>query len=97
MEFMGCHSLFLKRQEFEHEKEFRLIVNCPEQLIGRDAISININTNKLIKSIKLDPRISEDKYQLFKKIIQELGYTGKIEQSKLYNPPIMNIKLKGVI
>ena len=62
---------------------------------GRDKISIQIDINKLIKSIRFDPRIDEDKYLLFKKIIKDLGYTGNIEKSQLYNPPKMKINLKG--
>jgi len=84
-------SLFIKRKEFEHEKEVRLIIHktakdeysYPEEVMKTN-IKFEINPNDFIEEITLDPRLNEMQTQLYLDIIKSSGYMGKVNKSTLY-------------
>lgn len=83
-------SLFIKRKEFSHEKEVRLIIhkniNEEEEAKGIEHthIQLKIEPNELIDEITFDPRIKEEDFKTCKQIIKNMGYTKMITKSKLY-------------
>lgn len=79
---------FMKRNEFEHEAEFRVIIMLDsEQLKGYKQykrLAYHIDEN-FIEEFCLDPRLSEEKFQQYKDKLINLGIKSEIIQSKLYN------------
>lgn len=85
------NSLFIKRMEFKHEYEVRIIIqkkadheedyfdNCE-----RKFIKLPIDPNEFIEEITLDPRMSDEQFKLYAKVFKNAGYIGKIGKSKLY-------------
>lgn len=78
-----ARSLLLKRTEFEHEQEVRLILTMGTG----STVSIDINAHELIDEIVFDPRIDRNIYEAFSKQLVSLGYKKKIRQSSMYTLP----------
>jgi len=92
--------LLIKRLEFEHEHEARIIYypSSNDPILTKngnndDMISFNIEPNEIIEKVTLDPRLDDDNFNDIKYQIKSKGYTGLIEKSTLYNPPSFNIIL----
>jgi len=68
-------SMFMKRPEFEHEEEVRIILKLKKKgtVLG-DVISLPIAPKEVIEEITFDPRISEDVYRLFVSKLKLVGY-----------------------
>ena len=83
----------IKRIEFEHEKEIRLLYNVDSSSpdIQNDIKSFSINPNNLIDDIMLDPRIGSRYENIYTQTIQGLGYQNPITKSQLYNFSPINI------
>jgi hypothetical protein len=78
-------SLFIKRSEFSHEKEIRLIVHKNHnQKDEINHLKIKIQPNELIDEITFDPRLDKEKYLNYKMVIEKMGFTNRINKSKLY-------------
>ena len=79
--------LLLKRNEFSHEKEIRLIYEyiSLEQLRNGAYYDVPIDPSGLFESIVLDPRMSETEFRMYRSGIEALGYTGNITKSQLYS------------
>ena len=85
-------SLFLKRDSFAHEREYRLIAwladfdeknrpvaNCPNH------IELPIDPLQIIYEVSLDPRLTKEETELFKNAIAlRLGGKCRVSQSTLY-------------
>jgi hypothetical protein len=92
-------SLFIKRKEFSHEKEIRLIIHKSidqedeDSGIERNHIKLQIRANELIDEITFDPRLDDEKFDTYKKVIESMGFTNKVNKSKLYEfeQPIIKI------
>ena len=91
-------SLFIKRKEFKHEKEVRLLIN---KSINEDEYSrgnfksyleLEIDPNIFIEEITFDPRFSNEDFILYKKILGDLGFYNRINKSKLYEFKSITIK-----
>ncbi len=93
-----AYTLLLKRSSFAYEDEVRLIFHKP----STDEIDINeiknpwdnsdlfkfqIDINELFEEIVFDPWIQPTEYDTKKQEIIELGYTGPINRSSLYDRP----------
>ena len=81
---------FIKRTEFEHEDEFRVIKMLDSEDAARfenhKRLAFSINPDSFIDSYMLDPRLSEDEYITLKNELVNLGISpDKISQSKLYD------------
>ena len=92
------YSQFLKRSEFEHEKEFRIIkmLDSPTADYAKNykRLSFNIDVNTFIESYLLDPRLDEKSYQRIKQSLVNIGADeSKISMSELYrfNPITIEI------
>jgi hypothetical protein len=77
--------LCLKRPEFEHEQEVRLLLrsdtNCNDLLFSE------IKPNELFEDVLLDPRLKPHDAACQRKILQDLGCTLPVNQSTLYQFP----------
>jgi hypothetical protein len=81
-----CDSLFIKRTEFSHESEIRLIMM--KDIHSKKYppfIHLDIQPNKLIDEITFDPRLSHDRTELKTHILRTMGYNRKINRSSLYD------------
>jgi len=82
--------LYLKREAFAHESEWRATLYCPD--VKRDAIqkgiSVSINPHKVIDSILLDPRAPQELVDAFTYYFKEkLRFKGRVSRSVLYKSP----------
>ena len=90
-------SLFIKRKEFKHEEEIRLIIhkilNIEEQFKGiiPKNIILDIDINNFIDEVTFDPRLNHDEFLNYCKILKKLDYKNPINQSELYK---FNINVK---
>lgn len=78
--------LLMKRKEFAHEKEARLIFEFigGRQLRDGKFYDIPINPNELFEQVILDPRMSAVEFKMYEAGIKALGYVGTIGKSSLY-------------
>lgn len=102
---MVLKPLLIKRKEFAHEKEIRILCcidheteyEIPNDCFKTDLkthkiLHLQINPEKIFDEIVLDPRLSDEEFFKLKKELEK--HTGsKIEKSKLYDAP----KMKYVI
>ncbi len=88
-------SLLLKRNEFEHEKEVRLIYSVDSYSADKanSTKSFNIVPNDLFDDIMLDPRIKPRQERIYRETIQRLGFRNPIVKSSLYQFTPINITL----
>lgn len=84
------YSQFLKRSEFEHEKEFRIIkmLDSSTAEIAKQykRLAFKININDFIESYLLDPRLDEKTFEQLRRDLVNLGADPhKISKSSLYS------------
>lgn len=80
-------ALFLKREAFDHEAEFRAVLHIPNasEKTLRDGVKIKINPHKLIDSILLDPRAPKELAAAFSfYFTDKLNYKQRVAPSVLY-------------
>ena len=83
----AVQTLLIKRIEFEHENEIRLIF-AGNTDNTKKIFQYAVEPNHLIDEILFDPRFDdENDFQSRKKEIESFGFTGKIEKSNLYQLP----------
>ena len=79
-------SQFIKRKEFKHESELRLIFAI--YLSSKNGFpkfkKIPIEPSEFIDDIVFDPRLNISDYELYKKILARYGIKNNISRSKLY-------------
>lgn len=81
--------LLIKRREFEHEQEVRLLYSPETNHAhkGRDYVPFPIDPNSVFDSILCDPRMKCDEVESLKTELRDLGYDNPIVRSSLYDPP----------
>ena len=86
---MRALGLLLKRPEFEHEREVRVIVECADRQRRRELnlVDIPVDPNDLLSGIKVDPRIEATVCEAVIRELRDAGYEGYIRQSVLYRLP----------
>lgn len=87
-------SLFIKRKEFEHEKEIRFLLWQSTSYPVRDFLELDISEYNVIKEIVLDPRLSDEECEEIKQELSSINDSIPIVQSQLYKFDQMNIYLK---
>jgi hypothetical protein len=89
-------TLLVKRSQFSHENETRLLFDLHEENHDGDKIiEFDCDPGALVQHVLLDPRWSEAEAQLMEQQIRCLGYQGPIEHSTLYSIPNF-IKLQPI-
>ncbi|MEL6445592.1 MAG: DUF2971 domain-containing protein [Bacteroidota bacterium] len=92
-----ARTLLVKREEFSHEKEIRLIHFSHEDDYSSEIYQYPINPTKLIDEVAFDPRLSEEMVDLFSDFFYGLGFSKRqVRQSPLYKLPDLEVKLRGV-
>lgn len=79
-------TLLLKRNQFQHENEVRVIYNSLGT-IDSNIYKFSINPLDLFDKIVFDPRMDDLMYNIFKKHLEEKGYNKGIIKSSLYKEP----------
>jgi hypothetical protein len=82
-------SMFLKRNEFNHEKEFRIIIRGLNPIIKSidelpALLTFPIDSNEFIESIAFDPRLDFRTYKTNKEVLRKIGYKNDIIRTNLY-------------
>ena len=91
-------TLLIKRMEFKHENELRLIFSTHPNWYdtNQNSYEFPIDINLHFEEILADPRMDDSdssNYSNSVKEIRALGYTNPIEKSKLYQIPNLNLRL----
>lgn len=77
--------IFIKRREFEHEKEVRAILRSSKN-DKREYIELNFDPHKVFREIVIDPRVSEDEFIRQRDCLVNRGFDmSKIRKSTLYD------------
>jgi len=82
--------LFMKRDAFRHESEWRAMVYCPDQSAAesKPGLAISVDPHSLIDRILLDPRAPEELVGAFKFYFEKkLKFKGEVVRSVLYKSP----------
>lgn len=100
-----AQTLLIKRKSFAYEEEVRIIFSKPStneiELTtvknpwdDTDRFFVNIDINTLFEEIEIDPWLPKAEYDKLKQDIIDLGFTGTITRSSLYNKPFFVTKIK---
>ena len=78
-------TLLIKRPEFSHENEVRLLFHDLEGNHGQNGVAVfPFPWKDILSEIALDPRLTEAEFQSEKRKLVALGCTVPIVQSELY-------------
>jgi hypothetical protein len=83
----------LKREAFSHESEVRLIFISDNSTPGTQSIRVKIEPNILFDEVTFDPRLETFERKEREALAKNLGYTGNIVESYLYQRPELVIRL----
>lgn len=88
--------LFIKRLEFKHESEFRIVFEYFDHRLMdlyEPIFVYSFNFNEIIEEIVFDPRMDKNLYSAYKNYVMSNGFKGKVKQSRLYSLPKANFDL----
>jgi hypothetical protein len=82
-------TLLLKRKEFDHEKEVRLIYSASSQKydLSKSIYQYPVEPNELIDELLFDPRFDTNLFSCVKDKLTSIGYKNPISISELYQVP----------
>ena len=88
--------LLIKRTEFEHENEVRILFcDGTYQTLGdRNIVKFELNPCCIFDEVVLDPRLEQSVFEEIKTELTNLGWKKDIKQSKLYYVPEFKIGLE---
>jgi hypothetical protein len=87
-------TLLIKRIEFEHESEARLLFyDADDQFRAESLWSFAIDPQRLFEEAVFDPRMAENDVAEWTRKLRVAGFAGPISQSSLYRPPSWDITL----
>jgi hypothetical protein len=86
-------TLLLKRVEFRHEQEIRLIYFNHNKRHSSSIYQYEFDPNLVIDEIYFDPRLSPELYGVYEGHLQRVGFQGKIGQSPLYKLPALRFRM----
>ena len=77
--------IFIKRHEFEHEKEIRVIFRT-DNMAPQEYIELDFDPTKVFREIVIDPRVDNDEFIRQRDLLVAHGYDiNKIRKSTLYD------------
>jgi len=79
-------TLLLKRTEFEHEDEVRILFNSLKDS-AEDLYKVSIDPFTFFDGIVFDPRMNYTMFKIFKAHFKKLGFSNHILKSTLYKEP----------
>lgn len=78
-------TLLIKRPEFEHENEVRLLFQDVDKIKGSHGVAtFHFDWANILSEVALDPRLTESQFITEKQNLESLGCTIPITQSDLY-------------
>jgi hypothetical protein len=89
--YRAMDALFLKRDAFDHEAEYRVVIHNPAGTEdgARDGIKLKVNPHRLIDSILLDPRAPKELGEAFRFFFKEkIKFKGRVAPSVLYKTQV---------
>jgi hypothetical protein len=91
----SVQTLLVKRTEFIHENEVRLIYSANSETYDTTSriYQYNFDPNSILDELLFDPRIDDILYSTKKAEFIAQGFTKAIEKSKLYHVPNFNLRL----
>lgn len=93
----NIQTLLIKRKEFSHENELRLIFAGHHDWhdTSEKVYKYTIDVNDLFEEILADPRMDQENPDAYRDAVSEiraLGYNNPIEKSKLYQLPKLDLR-----
>lgn len=86
--------LCLKRLEFPHENEIRILINDTEYKGKDGCYRIPFNYQDILEEVCIDPRLNTADYSILKSDLENLGCSLPITQSELYKVSFSPIRLQ---
>lgn len=84
----AADALYMKRDAFEHEREWRATIYCPAAKDQKKGIALPVDPHNLIRNILLDPRAPKELVDAFTHYFKDkLEFKGLIKRSGLYASP----------
>lgn len=88
-------TLLIKRPEFSHENEVRLLFQDTDGSQGSNGVAVfQFDWDTILSEVALDPRLTESEFQTEKQKLVSLGCTVPITQSELYKFTPMRVRLE---
>jgi hypothetical protein len=82
------NTLLVKRLEFEHEQEARLLFrDTDDQFTNASVVQYPLEPNVVYQDAVFHPQMTDDQYEDERKKLRMAGFTGPISRSDLYRPP----------
>lgn len=94
--YAAARWLLVKRNEFAHEHEIRVLLRDPLLAIPKyePKCELSINPHELIDEIVYDPRMPEYRADVYTDQLSLFGATAKIRRSELYSLPKMTVEIE---
>ncbi|WP_161804127.1 DUF2971 domain-containing protein [Komagataeibacter europaeus] len=87
-------TLLIKRSEFSHESEVRLLFNDQGKQFLQDGIAtFDFPVNDIVDDVLLDPRLDRGICFAHETMFRKIGFMKPIERSKLYDAPKLIINI----
>ncbi|MBA2672987.1 MAG: DUF2971 domain-containing protein [Ramlibacter sp.] len=84
----AADALYMKRDAFEHEVEWRATLYCPDAREQKAGLALPVDPHDLIRNILLDPRAPQELVDAFIHYFKDkLGFKGQVKRSALYASP----------
>jgi len=84
----AADTLYMKRDAFAHEDEWRATLYCPSESEDGKGIKVPVDPHALIRNILLDPRAPQELVDAFAHYFKtKLGFRGLVKRSGLYASP----------
>lgn len=80
-----ANTLLLKRNEFKHESEVRILYQDIQSGSGDVIYQYDFNFKSLIEEVTIDPRATSDELNMFSDYFSKIGVTAPVNQSGLYS------------
>lgn len=90
-------TLLIKRKEFRHEQEVRLVYFNHDRDHTSDLYRHQVDPVELIDEVAFDPRLSDELLRVFSSHVVGLGFQKQqVIRSPLYRLPALQLRLEGV-
>ena len=97
-------SLFVKREEFEHEKEVRFLIHNANfgdtpisDNVHDDYIDMQVEPSMFIEEVALDPRLSDEDFEDRKVLLSSITGNIPICKSDLYSFELIELFYKSTV
>ena len=77
-------SASIKRQEFEHENEVRLLY-LPSRIAHDQIVHLKTREYQVCLDLLFDPRMTDDEFFLYERFFHRRNFSGALKRSKLYS------------